>query len=314
MADAIKKEVIAFKAESTYRTDASPGSSDVIGVENFQTEDLGEQIDRPLVTGSYGMPQSLYRNGMKQHSWTMEVKNSGTAGTAGRIGRILQCADLKATNVVSTSDTYSTSNAAADQKWGTLYYQQAPGILHKTVGCKVTSMRFYADAGDRWLMDVTVIGHNDEEADGTISSPSYEATKGLIFQGATFATIGSYSAVIRNLEIDLGLNAPQQPDVNRADSRGQTLILSRNVTFRFTAQATLIATNDYLSQLRAGTTGTVSTGVIGSTAGNRIAYTLTNAYYRTIGFSDADGLRVYDIEGACDGSSASGGEFSLALT
>lgn len=310
----IKRDVIAFKLETTYRTDSTPGSSDVIAVENFQTEDLGEQIERPIVTTSKGTAQSLYSIGMKQHSWSMELKGSGTAGTAPRLGPLLQCADLKLTTSAGVSNTYSTSNAAADEKWGTLYYGMDPGVLHKTVGCKVTAMRFYADAGGRQMVDVTVVGHISEEVDGTISSPSFESTKGLVFKGATFSTIGSYAAVISNLEIDLGIEAPPQPDANRADSKGQTIIHTYNVGGQFTAQATTIATNDFFSQLRAGTTGTISTGVIGSTAGNRIAFTLTNAYYRTIGIGEANGIRTYDIAFACDGSAAAAGEFSLAFT
>lgn len=306
-----KREVILAKVESTYGTDATPTAGDnAIQVENVSWSHEGARmIDRPLTKPSIGMRQSIYGGSLMSITFDVELKGSGAAGTAPDCGALFLGCGMDETISASTSVTYAPVSTAQDSL--TIWYYQ-DGLLHKMTGAR-GSFTIQAAAGERVMASFTFTGKIGSVSDAALASPTYDSTGPLIMKGASFSVL-SYSATIGVLSIDMGNSISQQPDVNDADGFGEILITGRSITGSIDPLATLEATEAWVANYRAGTAGSLTTGTIGSTAGNRLAITCGQTYYREIGPGDRDGALIYDIGFGAAETATGDDEISVVFT
>lgn len=309
-----KRDVILFKLQSVVGTPVVPSAStDAVLIENPTWSHEGlRMIDRPGVRSSLGTPQKIFGGTLKAVSFDLQVKGSGTAGAAPEFGPILQCAGMSETIVASTSVTYKNTSTASSHKVGTMYYYQ-DGMLHQMTDCRVNAFAFSAPVGEYAKLSVTVVGHDASLTDSAIVTPTLDSTKPQPFIGATFSA-HSYAAKISSLSFNLGLTVAMQPDANATDGYGEIVITGRDVTGSFDPAAQLVATHDFVGRFKAGTTGTISTGVIGATAGNRWAVTLSESYYLDVKPGDRSGIRTFDVPFACTDESTTDNEVAIAFT
>lgn len=308
------REVVAVKLESTYNTDSVPAATDAILVENPNYGlDGVKMVEFPATRTSIGALKPIYAGGLRSLSFDTYVKGSGTAGTAPRIGRLLQAAGCKETIVASTSVTYNFSSAyATDHKSLTVYHYQ-DGLRNIITGGIVTACAINWVGGDVIKMSVTIVGHDGGQTDTALITPTFEATPQLPFIGASFS-IAAYAARIAKLSLDFGLTVAKPPSVNSADGYGQLMITGRKPKGSFDPELVTIATHDFVSRFKAGTTGTLLTGTMGSVAGNRVTTTLNNVYYESISQGDREGLRTLAVPFGMDDGGTIDNEMSLAFT
>lgn len=306
--------VMALKIESPYGSDALPGVSDTILVENVSGGFDGvKMVEFPAVRPSIGSLQPKFAGALRSVSFDTYVKGSGTAGTAPRIGRIFQAAGCTETVVASTSVTYKfSSNYATDHKSLTVYYY-LDGVRRVILGGIVTALSINWVGGDVIKMSVTIVGHDAGLTDTALITPTFETTPALSFIGATFS-IAAYAAKIAKLSLDFGMAVSKPPDVNATDGYGQILITGRKPKGSFDPELVTVATHDFMGRFKAGTTGALLTGVIGSTVGNRVATTLNSVYYEAPSEGDREGKSVLNVPFGMDDGGTADNEMSLAFT
>lgn len=305
-----QREAILAKVESSYRATTTPTAADdalLVRNANWAHEGL-RMIERNVLKPALGRKQDIYGGSLKTITFDVELKGSGTAGTAPDFGVLLLGCGLDDTVVAATSVTYAPISTGHSSL--TIWYYQ-DGLLTKLDGCR-GSFTAAGEAGGGIILSFTFTGHMLGTTDVALISPTVDATAVIPFKGASFASQG-YAATIGNLSFDIANAMSMQPDVNDAQGFGEILITGRNVGGSFDPLATTVAVNDWIGDFQSGANGSITTGLIGSTAGNRATIAFPTAYYRDISPGDRDGALIYEVPfGAAE--STGDDEFSLVLT
>lgn len=310
----VNREIILAKEETTYNTDSTPtGGSNAILVEKpAWAFDSQRMLERPAIRTSFGKLQKVFGGALKMISFDVEMKGSGTAGTAPELGPLLKSCGMTETIVGATSVTYAFSSTLTDYKSLTIWYYQ-DGTVHKMTGCVPVSVSFNADVGATPKWSFSFAGHDSGRTDVSLASPTYTSTIPVPFIGATF-TIQSYAAIISKLSIDLGLTTAKPASVNATDGVGQLQITSRAPTGSVDPQDTLVATHDWLGKFKSGASGTLTTGVIGATAGNRWAMSVGKLYYDAPAPADISGVRGLTVPFNITDETTANSDLSIAFT
>jgi len=127
-----------------------------------------------------------------------------------------------------------------------------------------------------------------------VPNPSYDALVPPPVIGAGF-DVGGHAAVVAALSIDLGNQLATPPDMNAADGFSEVFLVMRDVNGSFDPQDTPVATVDWEGMLRSNATAALTTGVIGSAAGNRYQIDMPKIAYRSMAPGDRDGVRTLEM-------------------
>ena len=305
-----KREVFLVKIEGTYNVDPTPvAATDAVMVEEPGLANEGLRMsERPRVSDSLAPIQSIYGDRLMTVTFTAELKGSGTAGTPPEIDALLRSCGYAVTNVPATSDTYKPASSGHESC--TIYaYQDGKRTI--LTGCRGT-FTLKAEAGMPSRLQFTMTGHVSVPTDTALVTPTYDSTVPVAFKSAGFS-IDGYSAIIAALNLDAGNQMATPPDCNASDGFGEIQIVSRAITGSFDPEDTLVATEDWWGNFVAGTNMALTTGVIGSTAGNRYQISCPAVYYSNLSQGDRDGIRTLEAPFAAVESSGND-ELSLAFT
>ncbi len=288
----ISRQVITAKIESTYNTDAVPAATDAILVENltsYASEGL-RMVERPAIRSNISPLQSIYAGRLATVSFDAEVKGSGAAGTAPELDAMYRACSLGSTVSAGVSVTY---NPVSSSQESVSIYTYLDGILTKLTGCR-GNVSHNLETGGKIMASFTMTGHVSNPTDTTIVTPTYDSTVPAPLINVPFA-VGSYSAIINALSFDLGSTLSTPPDISAADGYGEVRVTSFAPTGSFDPEVVTVATEDFFSDFTAGTTKAITTGVIGSTAGNRVQFDIPKAFYSDISLADRDGVASYEV-------------------
>jgi hypothetical protein len=306
----VNREVILAKVETTYNTDPTPtGADNAVLVENVQCSPEGLRMaERPAVRSSIGTLRQIFAGMLRTITFDVEIKGSGAAGTAPELGVLLRGCGFDETVVVSTSVTYAPVSTGFESI--TLYYYQ-DGMLTKLTGCR-GNVSFNLTAGGIAKASFTFTGHTATPTDTTIATPTYDSTVPVPFIGASFS-IDSFAAVINAINFDMGNKLSMPSDANASDGYSEIFIVQRDPNGSFDPEKELVATEAFEANWRSGAEMAMQTGTIGSTAGNRFAFTWPAVSYRNITDAGRDGVRTYDATfGAAEDTTDD--EVSIAFT
>lgn len=314
MALRTRNAVLLAEVETTYGTDPTPSAStDAVLVENPRyVYDSVQMIDRPSVRSSLGQLQQLFGRALGAISFDVEMKGSGSAGSAPEMAPLFKACGMTETVVASTSVTYAFSSTSTDFKSLTLYLYE-DGTLTKLHGAIPMSVSFAGEAGGVGKWSFTMVGKLGGRTDAAIVTPTYDATVPPIMKGGTF-TVQSYAAVTSKLALDFGLTLGKPNSITDSTGYGQLQITARNPTGSISTLDTLIATHDWRTKFQTGTTGTLSTGTIGSTAGNRWSIGVGELFYQAPTQGDQDGLVSLEVPFGITDQTTANNELSIAFT
>ncbi len=304
------REIITFKLENTYRTDSTPAvSADEVLVENPSWTHEGLRMaQRNPVRVSLGKLAQIYAGTLKAVSFDVELKGSGTAGTVPELGTLLRACGMGETISAGTSVTYA-SVSTGHEPFTMWYYQD--GTLHKLNGCR-GNVAFNLAAGEIGKLSFTITGHPGTVTDATLPTAAYNATVPAPFINAGFA-VDSYADVINALTFDLGNTIATPPDVNQSNGYGEIQIVSRDINGSFDPEHELVAVEDFIGNFTSGKSMALTTGAIGSTAGNICTITMPGISFRDVSPADRDGIRSLEIPfGAAE--TTTDNELSIAFT
>lgn len=302
-----KREIIAIAIESTYNTPVVPAASDALLVEDVGFNYEGARmVERAPIKPTLGKEKSIFAGTLGQVTFTAEIKGSGTAGTAPEIGKALRCCGMGETIVASTSVTYEPVSEAIESC--TIYYYQ-DGKLRRLSGCRGT-WELSGNVGEIPKISFTFTGHIDGEVDAALISPTYDATVPAPFLNAGF-DVGGFAAEISTFSLSIGNEISTPPSASSPDGFGEIRIGDRDVAGGFDPEMELNSVQNYVQDWKDGTSKVITTGVIGSTAGNRYQVTINEGYYREVSDGDRDNIRTNEIGFGCDGDDNS---FEIAFT
>ena len=305
----VKRELIAIKIESGYKTDANPtAAANALLVSNVQcANESARMVERENIRASLGSEKAVFAGTLKKITFEAEVKGSGAAGTAPEMGQALRACGLSETIVASTSVTYAPVSASLES--ATIYYYQ-DGMLVKLLGCRGT-VSISAETGGIAKAAFEFTGHDGGKTAEALPAGSYDATVPPPMINANFA-VGGYGAIINALSLEMANTLVIPPDMNADNGFGEVIIASRKPAGSFDPEKRLPATKDFEAEWQAGTEFNVTTGVIGSTAGNRWQLS-ANIAYTEVADGDRDGIRTNELSFQAI-EQTTDDEFSLSFT
>lgn len=308
----VREQALYAAVETTPGTAETLAGDDVLQVMNLQPNPVENirMIERPIIRSSLNPEQPVYGGSLFAVQFDVELKGAGSAGTAPRLGRLLRACGMDETIVASTSVTYTPSSDMASHDTVTIGYRDGPNF-RVLKGCR-GNVSINLTAGQYGVLSFRMVGKIESETQSSAPTPSFETTVPRAFVGASFA-IGGTAVPIEALTFDLQNTISIAPNPNESDGFGEIRITERNTQGTVNPEAQPINTKDFIGLLRSGTTQTIQTGVIGSSAGNRWAISVPKAYFREIGFGEREALLTNDITFGCAENSGDD-ELSIQFT
>ena len=270
-----KRSVIALKIEATQGTDAVPTAVDNAKlVEDLKWSPANERMaERKPVRATFGELKKIYAGHLIEVSFNMEIKGSGVAGTAPEIGDCLKACGFQETITADTSVEYLP--ATTGQQSATLYFWE-DGDLIRLVGCmgKVT---FDFSTGAIGKAAFTFTGHQKGNIAATpIPAASYSSMVPVPLIGVAFSLGGTVD--VSKLSIDMGITVATPDSMISANGYGALYISDRNVTGSIDPLAQTANAKDYLVDWKSGTESALTTGAIGTQAGNIYTISMPKVY------------------------------------
>ena len=308
MSKLTRREMILAKVETTYNTDATPTGDDAILVENLSWSHEGARmVERPAIRKSLAQLQQIFAGTLRQMTFDVEIKGSGTAGEAPELGVLLRGCGMAETVDASTV-TYEP--ASESQESLTIYYYE-DGTLYKVTGARGT-VSADLTTGATGKLSFTFTGHVDDGTDEPAPTPSYVDGVPPALINVPFDVSG-FSAVISQLQFDLNNTVATPPSISESDGYGEIRITSRDINGSFDPEAELKANQDFIQDWKNGANKVIDTGVIGGTVGNQYQVTFPAAHYREISPGDRDSIRTYSV-GFGASEETTDDEFSLIFS
>lgn len=290
------RQMILADIESEYGAGGDPANADAVLVGDLDWSHEGARMaERDRVRfSSKGRLQQVFGGTLKQLTFNVEVKGSGTAGTPPEFGKLLRMCGL-AEEIDGTAGTVTYQPASLENESGVIHYYE-DRVLHRLTGVRGTA-EITSEAGDVARVSFTLTGHDSDPEDIDIAqlpSPEYDDTVPSTFRGAS-VSLGGWSPVIGEVSFDLGNNVVMPPDANAASGFGSIQIDRRDPTATINPEAVLVAEKDIIADWKQGNSLALSTGVVGNEEGNRWEISAPASYLREIAPGDRDGIRTREL-------------------
>lgn len=232
-------------------------------------------------------------------SFRFPLKGSGSADTAPEFGECLKACGLEETIPGAGGAITYTPLSTFDGTGGNPGPSYSCTVLEDGLAYAVKgafgTFTISAPVGEPAYCDVTMTGAYVAPADDALETPTYQTTVAPAFMGASITIAGATPKGVENLEFDLGNIIRMGPDANEATGFYGARITGRKSSGSLDPEAVLVATRDDFALWRAGTTGAITTGAVGSGADNSWQIDIARASRRPPELSNADGIRKYSI-------------------
>jgi hypothetical protein len=269
-------------------------------------------IENPTYGGSMG--RNRFQPGQAIYTMPMKffLKGSGTAGIAPEIAKILKLAGMGETIVAVTSASYSPVNSAYPSGTITL---NLDGTQYLIKGSRLEQLTFPLVAG----MPVTC----EAKLQGLFAVPTVVSFPTPTFTDAAIVapvvssmalTLGGSTFVMPKITFDLKNVIGKRDNVNAANLGIQELsIVGREWGGTFTVEVDANNDTEFWTAIQAGTEQVVASAGFG-TAGNMIAFSMSNLQFEDITPAVLNGVTVYDCTFRINKNSVLASEFKLMFT
>ena len=243
-------------------------------VEDLKWSPANERMaERKPTRATFGELKKIYAGHLIEVSFTMELKGSGVAGTAPEIGDCLKACGFAETITADTSVEYLP--ATTGQQSATIYFWE-DGDLIKLVGC-MGKVSFDFSTGAIGKASFTFTGHQVGNIAATpMPTPSYSSMVPVPLIGVAFSLGGSVD--VSKLSIDTGNEVATPDSMISNNGYGAIYISNRNVTGSIDPLAKTANEKDYLVDWKAGAEAALTTGDIGTQAGNIYSISMPKIY------------------------------------
>jgi len=178
------------------------------------------------------------------------------------------------------------------------------GVIKRMYGAR-GNVRFMGKAGEPIYADFEFTGVWNGMVDGAMLTTTPETTVPPVFLSGNFS-VASFAAVIQGFDINIGNSIAVREDPNIATGYREAIVTDRNPTGKFDPELTTVALHDWHGKWKAGTSGALNIGNVGSTQYNRFKITAPTLVYTQIGDADREGVTVADCSFELAKSAAAG--------
>ena len=208
-------------------------------------------------------------------------------GTPCMFGNFLQACGFSESLSAGTSNTYLPQSTG--QKAITIAVYE-DGIRKQLAGA-MGNVKIICNLGEPVMAEFTFMGKYSSHEDASMLSPTYPASKPLVFLNAAVTVFGD-TLLMNSLEIDMQNEVVMQTDPSEESGYRAAKITGRNPQMTFDPEQELVATHDFISKLLSTDQAAVSMVM---TAPDGMKLTLSMPKVRYIGLSegDRDGLKTY---------------------
>lgn len=312
----VRNEAILAKIESTYGTDSEPTGADAVALAGPVQANPAEQArfaDRPLVRGgSIGKAAPLFGGSLFGLQIDVEVKGGGTEDVPPEWGPLLRSCGFSQTITATTSVLFAPTSTFGTNTSCTIYYYQE-GVRYRVTGCR-GNVQFRGTVGEVMILTFNMIGrlNASDPTAATAPSPTLDATVPPTFLAANFLSLASYNPRFTEFTFDMGNQLSPGANANAADGFGEVRISERDVRGTLDPEMTLVATQDWIGDWKAGNTKVLSS-VLGTAGGNRITIGMPVVRYIEPGFDDREGIRALSLGFKADETVALNDEVSILI-
>lgn len=312
MSYSTKRAMIGIVPEATAGTFVNPATADAAATPQvFPADNIKWDPDAGLVAISesrqhFGALPGVPGIGKSKLSFDVYLRGRTGAGTAPHFRNALMACGMSEKVAASTSVTYFLSSLDDGSSDAAIGVRPKPtyslalwedGKKYTLSGAK-GNLKIEAKAGQPIKLSF--------EFSGTYLDPSEEAvpTPAAVsaFVPPTFLGVGltaNFGASFANMEFEtlsaeLGNTLAEAIDANSVSGLKYYAITARKPTASIDPNLTAEAAHDFYAILRAGTVGSIQTGVIGSTAGNRVQIIMPTVQYSKLAPGDRSSLRTVD--------------------
>lgn len=287
MSYSTRRALVGIVAESTPGTFVNPATGDaaatpqVFSAESIKWDPDAGLVDVPETRNHFGRLPGVPGIGKAKLSFDVYLRGRTGAGTAPHFRNALAAVGFAEKVTASTSVVYTLSSlddGTTDPMIGVrpkASYSVAfweDGKLYCLAGAR-GNMKLSAKAGNPVKLSFDFSGTYIDPSEVAVPTPAGMSSfnpPSFLSAGLTLNFGSSFAAAeFESLEIDLGNELSEAVDANSAAGLKFYALTGRKPTASIDPNLVSEATHDFFQILRAGTVGTIQTGVIGSTAGNR---------------------------------------------
>jgi len=295
---AASQKIVLAKIEGTYGSEPTPTvSANAIEVMDLQVTYPFEVLERNLLHEDMSQTKPLTGKRMAEISFTCELKGGGTRGTPGRLSPLLKSCKMNESAKGGVSVIYnpgSTNYSCTIYVYDVNSTTSGKYLLHKFYGC-VGNVEFSFKAGQIATAKFSMKGLYTRPADvDDPGTPAYEATEPVPVKSATLTFGTEAGLIIDEIQIMLGNEVSERPDVNSVNSIKGFVVTARKPTGSINPEQTLIAEKDFFDDLE-DKTSMILDLTVGNLSGNTILISGVNLTLDKISLSNRNGLGAFDI-------------------
>ena len=247
-----RKTVILAKIETTYGTDPVPtGGANAIEVRNPQVTPMaGNTVERDVVRSYMGNFESIPANVNVACQFECYLAGAGAAGSVPGFGPLLRACGLAEVVTASTKVEYQPISSAFESV--TIYFNQ-DGLLHKLTGARGT-FQINLDAQGLPYMQFNFTGIWNAPSDTALPTPIYTSFQQGVVANNTNTTafsLFSYTGILQSFSYNHAGTAEPRMLIGSES----VLLTDRRPAGEILIEAPAIATKDFFSIAKAGTSG-----------------------------------------------------------
>lgn len=289
-----KNRAIFVAEEPAYGTDAMPDGTDAVLCATIDVTPLNiEYAERELVRPYYGNFSQLAAAKSVQMTLEVEMAGSGTAGTAPAWGKLMKACGLEETVNVGVDVRYAPTSGQEDTSVTIYFYLD--GILHAALGCRGT-VSHNVEARGRPTFTFAFTGIYVPVTDMPAPDPStgyaaYQRPLPANKENTPVWTLDGYDACLQTFTFDSGRNVVYRNLIGCESVLVTDAAASGTAVF----ELPLTATQDYWSDIAAGSETIALAFEHGITAGNIVRFESSNVQITEPTISEQDMIAMLNV-------------------
>lgn len=203
----------------------------------------------------------------------------------------LRACGFSETVVAGTSVTYRPASTGIPSLTMGLY---TDGTLKKLWGARGT-VKFTGKVGEPIYAEFDFMGAYVPVSDATILAPTIPGHNPPVMI-SSLITVGGYAPTLSSISIDMGNKLAPRLDANAASGYKGFMLTDRDPSGSFDPEMTVVATQDWYGLWKAGTSGALNVGAIGTSNFNKVQITAPTLVRTNVQEGDREGLELANTD------------------
>jgi len=296
-----RKTALLGKLESSYGVDASPTTSDLIEISDFDITPNVEKVERNLFRPSLSPVASLPTKKYTELTFSVELKGAGVDANDNvilpKVAEVLQACGMKLESFDTDNDgdvdAYKLTPTSQNIPSMT-FYAYLDGVLYKVLGARGNA-QITLEANQVGKIQFTFNGLFVKPEDA--SFPNISCDSGLIppIIKNVNLTMGGYAPILTSFEVNLNNTLTQRDDMNSSEGVRDIEITARNTSGSLNPDLMLASQYDVWDKFLNNEPQEIK-ATIGNQTGNIIEIRIPQAIINSTKLGDREGKRILNID------------------